>query len=259
MQNILKIAFTLLLHITVIAAYAQKLPNKQEISLRAPADIKIDGKTKEWDNKFQAYNHATDIFYTLSNDDANLYLTIQVTKHEIFWNLIRGGITFSVDRSGKNKDEMSIKYPIFSNTLPPIKTSSQHGESPWSVAQRDSIVLRNNKTLDEKSKYIEVKGITGIDSLISVYNEDGIKVAEAFDNNMNYNYELAIDLKRLGLSTNDAKKFAYHIIINGSDAIIQQTQIIYNNGGIQPTIAGRMTPPTPTTDFWAEYTLANKP
>jgi hypothetical protein len=44
---------------------AQKLPNKQQISLRAPARLKIDGIVNEWGDKLQAYNHSTQIFYAI--------------------------------------------------------------------------------------------------------------------------------------------------------------------------------------------------
>jgi len=63
----------LLLTAISIGVYAQKLPNVQLGSVQAPADIKIDGKTTEWHDQFQAYNRATDIYYTLSNNDNHLY------------------------------------------------------------------------------------------------------------------------------------------------------------------------------------------
>ena len=58
-------------------ANAQKLPNVQQASLRAPENVKVDGKPTEWGDKLQAYNKATDVFYTIANDYNNLYLIIQ--------------------------------------------------------------------------------------------------------------------------------------------------------------------------------------
>ncbi|HCN82336.1 MAG TPA: hypothetical protein DIT07_01770, partial [Sphingobacteriaceae bacterium] len=69
----------LYLIIIPVTTSAQKLPNIQEASLRAPAGIKVDGKATEWNNQFQAYNKATEIFYTISNDDDKLYLAVQAT------------------------------------------------------------------------------------------------------------------------------------------------------------------------------------
>src|SRR5476651_1199450 len=100
---------------TCIQVDAQKLPNVQQTSLRAPANIKIDGKTTEWDNQFQAYNRATDVFYTLSNDDSNLYLIIQATDEDIIRKIINGHVSFTISKSGKKSDQDAavITYPVF--------------------------------------------------------------------------------------------------------------------------------------------------
>ena len=66
------ILLTLLVSTISLVVHAQKLPNKQEISFQAPTNIKIDGKASEWNNQFLAYNNATDIYYTIANDDKNL-------------------------------------------------------------------------------------------------------------------------------------------------------------------------------------------
>ena len=75
-----------------ISADAQKLPTEQQVSLRAPAGLKIDGKATEWDNKFQAYNHHTDFYYTIANDDNNLYLIVQANEPAIIKRILKGGI-----------------------------------------------------------------------------------------------------------------------------------------------------------------------
>jgi hypothetical protein len=86
-----------------LALHAQKLPNVQTISLRAPAGVKIDGKTKEWNNRFQCYNHATSLFYTIANDDENLYLVIKAIDRDICKKIIGGGITLTFKRQMPEK------------------------------------------------------------------------------------------------------------------------------------------------------------
>ena len=51
---------------------AQTLPLKQEISLRAPSNIKLDGKSTEWGDKFQAFDKATEVF-TLSQTTMKIF------------------------------------------------------------------------------------------------------------------------------------------------------------------------------------------
>jgi len=256
-----------------ITANAQKLPTKQEVSIYAPATIKIDGKATEWDNSFRAYNNATDIFYTLSNDDNNLYLTIQVTNPVIVNKVISGGITFAISSQGKkNKDAVSITYPVFDKKSKPVLIVADKAKLEQQAANReilpDSIVALNNRSFAERSKMIMVTGIKGMDTLISVYNEDHIKVASAFDNRMAYTYELAISLKNLGIDANGTNKFAYHIILNGDSPLTAKratapggasaaTTDEISNAKLNAELnqLGRLTAPT---DFWAEYTLAKK-
>ena len=78
---------------------AQNLPNKQETSILAPAVIKIDGKLDEWNDKLQAYNTATDVYYTLSNDDKNLYLALKTKEYFVMENILKNGIRFTINHS----------------------------------------------------------------------------------------------------------------------------------------------------------------
>jgi len=257
-------------------ANAQKLPNVQTSSVRAPVNIKIDGKATEWDNKFQAYNHATDVFYTVSNDDSKLYLTIQAADKLVINKIMSGGITFTIQKSGKktDKDGISITYPLFDKKNKPFLPQSlgkQGAEisivgdagghaSDTKEPQDESMMNTYNKSLNA-SKYIGVTGIKTLDSLISAYNTDGIRVAQLFDNTMRYTYELAIDLKLLGLQAIDASKFAYHISINPFVPDIKPNDAaapVKPGGGFLSLVMvdDGMSGSGATTDMWGEYTLA---
>jgi len=275
------LVMTVLLSVISIVANAQKLPTEQQGGLRAPTDIRIDGKATEWNNKFQAYNKHTDFYYTLSNDDKNLYLIIQATDPTVIRRIINAGITFTINRSGKKNDKegVSITYPVFdkNNKFAPVfknmasmgsATSIGKGDqvtrgSTTPVIQTDSFINATNKNMTDKSKMIRVSGIKNVDSLISVYNEDGIKAAALFDNKMIYTYELAISLKNLDLSLNNPVNFAYQLKIN---EVMQHGINIpnANSGGDAAGNLARMTGISvsanavmgqPATDFWGEYTL----
>ncbi|MBB6131485.1 hypothetical protein [Mucilaginibacter lappiensis] len=257
-------------------AQAQKLPTTQKNSLFAPADIKVDGKTSEWNNKFQAYNNNTNFFYTISNDDKNLYLIIQVTDPVIINKIVSAGITFVINKSGKKEEEsaVAITYPLFDIKDRPMidvkNTPKIDKDSPASVLKADSFMADNNKRLKDKSKYIKVTGAKDLDTLVSVYNHEGIKATELFDNRMIYTYELAVDLKHLELSESGDGKFAYEIKSNGATldnlngvsfgppkpgSRLKFGSIIIGPGAMPPSAIPVM---TSTTNFWGEYTLAKK-
>lgn len=251
----------ILLSAACLVGKAQKLPNVQAGSLRAPTNVKIDGKTTEWNNQFQAYNHATDINYTLANDNEHLYLIIQATIPDIIRRILNGGITLTINTQGKKEDKgaASITYPV-SGPGNKVSFNSRVLPDPMSVSAVDSFVNAKNSEMASKFKTIKLSGIKQLDTLISVYNADDIKVAEAFDHKMGYTYELAISLKHLEITMDNPLKFAYHIKINE----VAQSGITVTTSsadGLRPnTVSVRMGANAvvgqSATDFWGEYTLA---
>lgn len=247
---------------------AQKLPNVQTASLRAPANVKIDGKATEWNNQLQAYNKATNVFYTIANDDNKLYLTIQATDESIIKKIIMGGLTLSVNKTNKRdiKNAAAVTFPVYDINYPPsyfnFNKSKIAGDS-----NVDSLMIMYNKTLSSKYKLIGVSGIENItDSLLSVYNENGIKTAALLDKQLNYTYEMAVPLKYLKL--NSTTKITYNIKINTAtidgrklEMVPGRTIVIFKGAdgvtyqlGNDPQSLALVAP----TDFWGEYTLATK-
>lgn len=262
------IIITALNLVLVTGAFAQKLPSVQTATgLRAPTNIKIDGKATEWNNQFQAHNHATEIYYTVANDDQYLYLIIQEDVPNLINKIFGGGITLTLQSSGKkdNKNGISITYPI---TDKPYGISftlvDRKGNIPdTSHSTADSIMAANNQTIQNECKWIKVGGINGMDTL-SVYNQEGILAAGRFNNKKVYTCEIAIPLKYL-LAANINSKFSYHIRLNGRPSNDGGSFSIGGNGttanaavvasfmASMNKVQGELFAPT---DFWGEYTLA---
>jgi len=256
----------LFLSVICLCANAQKLPAKQQVSLRAPIDVKLDGKATEWGTKLQAYNPATEAFYTMANDDKKLYLIVQVSQ-AVMTNVVNGGIKLAIQKTGHKNDVGApfIKFPYMEKGKMVLIDPKD-----WDHAA-DSAVMLYNKQLAAKAKWIYTSGLTGIDSLLSIYNELGIAATNAFDNEMKYTLEMAVDLSLLGLSFNPASKFSYHFIINGEPNSYSHTnplnlmkRVISNSNwpvterSIQnmETFENFLNKWAAPTDFWGEYTLA---
>jgi len=274
MKNRFKVLFIILVQsLGFQASFAQKLPNIQRTNLRAPNNIKIDGKLLEWNNKLQAYNKSTDLFYTISNDDRNLYLTVQATDPDVINKIVGGGITLVIAKTKKknDKNQISITFPVtdkkvtFFNLKEPQITSDPATASHY---QTDSIVMRNNSVLSLRCKYIGIRGIKDLDSLISAYNNEGVKAAILFDNKKSLNYELSINLGHLNISIDSPTSFFYRILVNGSrtrgdliltptdDMDAQKIAELENMANRGNAIIRQQSVPT---DLWGEYTLAKKP
>jgi len=212
-------------------AEAQKLPTVQQAGLYAPANVKVDGKTTEWGNKFQAYNKNTSVFYTMANDADNLYLVLQATDRTAIDKILTNKLTLSVFN---DKDK---------NILPvTITTPSMRGNSSFinSLIKNpsDSLVNLTNKAFDANFKELKVTGISAIsDPTISVYNDYGIKFAGRVDANKAYTCELAIPIKNVNHLTT-LNNLSYKIQLNGLDLNGGVVRVVVNSGSAMKSDGG---------------------
>lgn len=276
-----KLLYLILLVLAFSRLSAQNLPNVQTVSLHAPAKVKVDGKLTEWGTQLQAYNHATDVFYSIANDADNLYVVVYATKPRVIDKIIDVGITFVVNTAGKKsnyaKGNMSFTYPhidvangqrIIINAGKKVKsaipipirpTDADSIYKPIPANELDAHIKTANNLIASSAKIITVSGISEIpDDTLSIYNREKIRAAAAFDKDGNYTYELAVPLKYLHLQvTATIQKLNYSIRIDGRLVHLKRgmkTMYIYPNGATQDVDQDL----DATTDFWGEYTLATK-
>lgn len=238
--NILKLTKIALITICFIAssltvAQAQKLNDVQDVSVWA-SGVKVDGKHNEWENNFKAMNKSTNLTYTLANDAKNLYLAIQSKDVTNNSKILLGGISLTVNPSGKKNDKEGFKviYPVVARRRPGgapgagggattgVRVQGGQGGGGFgrfqdmSPMQRDSMQRAIARTQLGGAKEIKVFGFKDIpDSLISIYNEYSIKTIASISDEGVFMYELSIPLELLEMSADKPKEFSYNIKLNG--------------------------------------------
>lgn len=229
-----KIYFAFLLCFLSITIKAQKIPDIQAAALKAPSNVRVDGKATEWGETFAAENKRTSLLYSLANDDKNLYLVIKGIGAANINKIMAGGITFNINPEGKKKekDAFSVTYPLIKRAPRGQQGGGRQGmmgqvrggfgdgngqnRATLTAAQRDSASLVMHKTQLATVKEIKIAGFKSLtDSLISIYNEYGIKAVASFDEKGAMIYELVIPLSLLELSIDKPKEFAYQLKVNG--------------------------------------------
>ncbi len=269
MKHFICFTIVFLFSVSFVKTEAQKLPNKQEASVLAPSQLKIDGKLSEWGADLNAFNRATEIYYTVANDEKNIYLAVRAKNRSIISRIINGGISFSVAANADKKAiSPTITFPVYEPNKRPVLNISKdfYESSSTSTTITDSVMLVNNQSLERQSKLIFVAGVKGIDSLISVYNDNDIKVAQKFDNQMFYNYEMAVPLHYFAALLNTGSTINYHIVLNGASIFPENKTKLSDKiavlGNVQNEIIaaklGMEAQLNAATDFWGEYTLIKK-
>jgi hypothetical protein len=200
-------------------------------------------------------------------------------------------ICFIVNNAGKksDKDADIVIFPLanLSGGIDLMRSIKPVGATGGLIAI-DSIETNIlHKEAISAAKEVKLHGIKGItDSVVSVYNDYGIKAAMNYDAKWNLTYELAIPIKYLALK--DGVSFAYSIKLNGIPVNNQPVAPSLSTGGgaigstdrdtriqnvtFAPTTVGPggadgrgatspmddMQSMTYPTDFWGKYTLAKK-
>jgi hypothetical protein len=254
-----------------ISASSQKLPKIQTTSVFAPANIKVDGKTTEWNNKFQAFNRTTEVYYTLSNSATKLYLTIQSNERRIIRKLMSNGITLTIMADPKqNKDGLAVTFPAYAKTERPVFLNLKNPyetvkDTNKNNAMADSVMTAYNAAITDRFKTISIIGEPSIpDSTLSVFNTEGFKAAARFDNKLVYTYELAIPLSYIKFAADKPGTFKYTMQVNGPpgevSVIENGRRMVYTAGDGSQVNIGYPGPDNlgfaNPTYFSGEYTLA---
>lgn len=204
-----------------LTASAQKLPNKQEASLSIPANVKINGKADEWNNQYQAYNSATELKYTIANNDKNLYIIVSAEENMYVQKALSQGITISISPVTKSDNKVSVTYPL-ENRAKGVFISP-------ALKRTDSLLKAINGKLTSQAKEMKITGIKGLTAEeTSIYNEYDIQIAAAMDEKNAYTAELVIPLKYIEMEGQAGATLKYDIQLNSpaklADASVTITQ-----------------------------------
>jgi len=179
--------------------------------------VVADGLLSDWPDSLTLFNEATNLYYSLANDDKNVYLALRSASRQDLTKILAGGISFSANIEGKKKDPPTVIFPVLDRTPGKNRNSKEQPDED-----------ERQKQILSRIKDIKVTGFKEIiDGGISLQNTYGIRAAASFDSNNNLIQEITIPLSLLNLSTANAEEVTYSIKVNGlpgSAAAINQRQ-----------------------------------
>jgi hypothetical protein len=204
MIRIKNILFAVAILMNLPAAFSQK--KAEMINTRwANSPVVADGSLTDWPDSLTLYNEATNLYYSLANDDKNVYLALRSASKQDLTKILAGGISFSANIEGKKKDHPTVIFPVLDRTPGKNRNSKEQPE-----------VDEMQKQILSRIKDIKVAGFKEIiDGGISLQNTYGIRAAASFDEKNNLIQEIIIPLSLLNLSTATAGEVTYSIKVNG--------------------------------------------
>ncbi|TWJ02208.1 hypothetical protein JN11_01179 [Mucilaginibacter frigoritolerans] len=157
-----------------------------------------------------------------------------------------------------NKTGRNISIELYYNAINQTETYHQTNEISY---------FNINKELNYGAKEIKVFGIAGVvDSLISIYNDEGIRTKVLFDKNGALIYELALPKKYLNIKKGDAK-IVYNVMLNGLTSMVkisvpknapQVASVVAIPRGMSNSSNSNFEILNYPTDFWGIYPLKIK-
>ena len=171
----------------------------------AKTAVQADGSLNDWQDSLSLFNDATKLYYSLANDNNNIYLALRSSSREDLTKILAGGISFSANIESKKKDPPTVIFPVLDRT--PGKNRNIK-EQPEEQEMQKQVLAR--------IKDIKVTGFKEIiDGGISLQNMYGIRASAAFDKNNNLVQEIIIPLSLLNLSIAKNELVTYNIKVNG--------------------------------------------
>ena len=193
--------------------------------------VKIDGKLLEFSDSLSNYDKSTKLYYAFTHDQNNLYVFLKSNKQMEQNKIMAGGISVSVNATGKKKAISAITFPIVDRTAMMAEMRNRGNRNSENTAQKTPEERAKERTEMRQKMLTRLKEIkaTGFNDItvesISIYNTYGIKTGINYNDKNALIYELAIPLKLVGLDAASTNEFAINIKLNG----IEMPE--NNNGG----------------------------
>lgn len=223
-------------------------------SLWSPESLKMDGKVSEWPAAAFQFDKKTELHYAVANTGEQIHFALKCTNPAVTRKLLLTGILCVI--SGKNQDGINQLVQLNIPIAKFISIRSVMGLGTGGVDRvksrvTDSLMRATNREMVGKMKDIGITGIPAIsDSVISIYNDEGILVRALIDKDDIYTVELALPLKFLPLGQ---KQLDIKIVSKGLE--LDERTVAMMEGGIPIGLGDQL---RPLTIFAATRTISGR-
>ena len=162
--------------------------------------LKIDGSADDWNNTDSLlYDVNTHVLYNVSNDHKNLYICLKIADPQSQMKILRRGLTFWIDTTGKNKKNLGIRFPLGGG----MRYHKMPAGNTENKGNLNTDIKTMKKILISEQREFEMIGFTLLgyekkESMkASLFASAGIKIAIGIDTLDYLIYEMAVPLNYL--------------------------------------------------------------
>lgn len=184
--------------------------------------VKADGILKEWEIPLRYFDEKSKLQYTITNDSAKLYVAIRATDELSQMKIIRAGMQFWIDSTGKKKQGTGLLFPLASNANSGLGTDFTQGDSikPKMHQFRKPDVKMLKARFEKELQQMQLLGYKApVGGTTLLKNDYGIAANLDWDSTGNMNYEAIIPFKTFYknyLALADSQKvFTVTIVVPG--------------------------------------------
>jgi hypothetical protein len=190
--------------------------------------LQVKSSSPEPSNSYKFYDGEIGLYYTISNDLDNLYISIKTNSQQTQTRILRSGLQICIDTSGKYNEQTKIVFPFAvmqkkkdaSNDDSYVnRQSSGRGRGQSMGSKPESLISLKNKFRDG-NKLMHLIGFkTPIGGIVTLPNDYGIKMNITWDSSNAMIYQASIPFvtfyKKSLLTTDSSKVFAITMNLTG--------------------------------------------
>src|ERR1035437_5527014 len=175
--------------------------NKVYKGLWQTQPTQVNGVSKELPRSYKFYDSESSLYYTIGNDLDNLYISIATNSPQTQMRILRSGIQFCIDTTGKFGEHTKIVFPFavmqkknksFSDEENIPNQSGGQGRSRGLGQKPESLNSLKKKFMNENKAMHLIGFRTPIGGTVPLPNDYGIKMDITWDSANTMIYQASI-------------------------------------------------------------------
>ncbi len=172
--------------------------------------IVIDGNCTDWPSPYPNYDAKAMVAYATSNDQQNLYITMQTGDPLTQIKILKQGMVVSIDTGGKRDPKFNISFPLQNNEdVSELFTHAEDGKNSGPPQLSRSVFQKLKKSAESSNQFsLEGFGKCNGVYMVSQTTSCGIKVKLSIDEYKQLVWEAQIPFSALYNTENITPAYA---------------------------------------------------